>query len=637
MVSVMPVKMCKVRLVGPKSKIKSVIEALEQYGGVEIKKISSNKFVFENFSDHNKIVDDLIRVESLEKILPKPKSGLQKVFSEKEVKSFLKSREFKDIEQEIIVKNREIEELEKELEVLSDSEKRVKVFSRFELSFPKIFTSTLKLYAGVCSVNSAEKIKQELQKMEFTNFVAKRLSKDKMVFLIASSKQNEGSVDQLSNHGFERIIVPKIESTPQNEIKKIEAQKKKIVKKIENARSELQKISNENYARIAAVKEYLEIQKQKSVAAQNFGATKHAFVMEAYLPEKNFEEFEKFVKNKFNDKIVVKKFSSKELMQRHEEPPTLLEHSSKLKPFVFMTKFVSVPKSNEIDPTLIFMLFFPFFYAMMVGDVIYGLISFFLAYFIQSKVSEDNILKPVSKIWMWSAIPTIVFGFVFDEFAGMSHGHWVEKLFGVHGFSLYRGIERIHNIETIMVATILLGVFTMALGFLLGFWNAMIHGNKKHGVAKLGWFGIVSMGTIIVSSVMFNAYPEELLFLAIGVMIVSILVVVKNEGVIALMEIPSALGNVLSFARILAVGLVGAVIAIILNDLAFPSLDNGLFLIITLPLFVVGHVFNAFLAMFESLIQGARLNYVEFYSKFYEGGGKEFQPFKFFRKYVKEQ
>jgi len=92
----------------------------------------------------------------------------------------------------------------------------------------------------------------------------------------------------------------------------------------------------------------------------------------------------------------------------------------------------------------------------------------------------------------------------------------------------------------------------------------------------------------------------------------------------------------MSFSRILAVGLVGTLIALILNDLLFPSLDKGILLIILVPIYIIGHLFNAFLAMFESFIQGARLNYVEFYSKFYEGGGKEFSPFRLTRKFVKD-
>ena len=87
----------------------------------------------------------------------------------------------------------------------------------------------------------------------------------------------------------------------------------------------------------------------------------------------------------------------------------------------------------------------------------------------------------------------------------------------------------------------------------------------------------------------------------------------------------------MSFARILAVGLASVVVAVTLNDLAFPSPEKGILLLVLLPIYLFGHAFNTFLGMFEGLIQGSRLNFVEFYSKFYLGGGKEFSPFKIMR------
>ena len=299
-----------------------------------------------------------------------------------------------------------------------------------------------------------------------------------------------------------------------------------------------------------------------------------------------------------------------------------------------MTRFMALPKSNEIDPTIIFLLFFPVFYGMMVGDVFYGLISFLLAALIVKKTSPNGILNPVAKIWMWGAIPTIIFGFVFDEFAGMPHEK-ILSFFGFENMVLYHGLERMHNIQILLSITILLGVFTIAVGFLMGFMNAARHHDMKHAIAKFAWFAFVCAGTVLISTFMFKALPEYLLIPSGVILGVSLLAIIFLEGFLGLLEVPSVIGNILSFARILAVGLVGVVIAMILNDLAFPSPDKGLLLIILVPLYIFGHIFNAFLAMFESLIQGARLNFVEFYSKFFHGGGKEFTPFRFSRKYIK--
>ncbi|MEM4391118.1 MAG: hypothetical protein QXX06_04640, partial [Candidatus Diapherotrites archaeon] len=134
---------------------------------------------------------------------------------------------------------------------------------------------------------------------------------------------------------------------------------------------------------------------------------------------------------------------------------------------------------------------------------------------------------------------------------------------------------------------------------------------------------------------MFGSFPEYFLFPSALIVSLCAVFVIKEEGIIGAIEIPGVVGNILSFARIIAVGLVGTVIASILNTMALPSAENGFLILFTLPLFIFGHLFNAFLAMFEALVQGARLNVVEFYSKFFEGGGEEFSPFRFRSKYLK--
>jgi V/A-type H+-transporting ATPase subunit I len=100
-----------------------------------------------------------------------------------------------------------------------------------------------------------------------------------------------------------------------------------------------------------------------------------------------------------------------------------------------------------------------------------------------------------------------------------------------------------------------------------------------------------------------------------------------TEGFIGLLEIPGLMGNALSYARIAAIGVVGVVLAEIINEYFAPTPSAGLFLIITIPLFLIFHFVNMFVAMFEALIQGGRLNLIEFRSKFLKGGGSVFAPF----------
>ena len=627
-----PVRMCKIRLVGLKSNLRSTIESVERYGGLEIKKFSSSHLSNIAYSsERQELLSQLLKLEGLIGLVEK--ADIKSKVDISYAKSFLKSRDLSSAEEKIRAATSEIQGLESELEILKNEKNRLRMFSKFGIDFGKLSTGSLQLIAGIIQNANLPYVEKSLKSAE-CSYAVKPASQTSSIVLIAIRKGSENVISSFSKYGFERISVPSITSTASAELQKAEGKTAEITKRKAELKKELSGISKKYYGALVASKEYLGIESSKIAAESLFGATGHTFILEAYLPEKNFSGFEKFAKENFGNEFFLKKLGSEELERQHEATPTLLENPKIFAPFEFMTRFMALPKSNEIDPTIVFLLFFPVFYGMMVGDVFYGLISFLLAALIVKKTSPNGILNPVAKIWMWGAIPTIIFGFVFDEFAGMPHEK-ILSFFGFENMVLYHGLERMHNIQILLSITILLGVFTIAVGFLMGFMNAARHHDMKHAIAKFAWFAFVCAGTVLISTFMFKALPEYLLIPSGVILGVSLLAIIFLEGFLGLLEVPSVIGNILSFARILAVGLVGVVIAMILNDLAFPSPDKGLLLIILVPLYIFGHIFNAFLAMFESLIQGARLNFVEFYSKFFHGGGKEFTPFRFSRKYIK--
>ncbi len=626
--------MCKVRLIGLKSSIRRTVGLLHEYGGTQIRKIEDEEAksigAMENYGE---ISERLVKADALATALEKYASG-----AKANGKSpALRQSEAEKLGREVSRLNSRMDGLANEASMLAETKKTLETFSKFSIDFNALETESLALIAGTIDSKKAFSIKARIGKItDRFEVLHKSVSREKDLAIIAIEKSKaEEAKSALAGTGFESAAIPKISGSINAELKSNEKRAKEMESERASIEKEFTKIAARDYSPLLALRESLVMEAERSGVTENFVGTENAFIMEAYLPEKNYEEFGAFAEKNFGAKVFRKKISPQSLEEMHEETPTLLDHSKVLSPFEFMTRFMSMPRSNELDPTVIFLIFFPFFYGMIVGDVIYGVVSFLLARWIVKKSAPDGILRPIGMIWMWGSIPTIIFGLVFDEFAGLPHERILEIL-GFGNLALYQGFERMHNIETLLAASILVGLFTVSMGFLLGFVNAMKHHDRKHAIAKLGWFGLMVFGTITISTAMFRSFPQEYLLPAALLMLVSAIPVIKVEGIIGVMEIPSVVGNVLSFARILAVGLVGVVIAMILNDLAFPSPEKGLLLFLLLPLFVVGHIFNAFLAMFEALIQGARLNFVEFYSKFFNGGGKEFAPFKAVRKYTKQ-
>ena len=628
-----PVRMCKVRIIALKCNLRKTIAALEKYGGIEIKQMSSRNLAnLAPLQEHQVVVERLIRLEGLlAKLDPQASAGRHE---KGEVEAFIDSGESRNAESQILELSSGIESIENEILLLRDEKNRLRAFSEFDIDFSAFRGNSLEIIAGTIPNSARSAAISILDKLPDSTYAEKQHSRNSVILLVAARKGAQFS--ELSKLGFERLSIPKISSKPSKELERISARIDSLESEKSGLITKLKKLSTEYYSMIAAAAELCRIESSMNTASTSFTGTERTFVLEAFLPEENHAEFEKFAGQNFGANFSMRRFTPLQLEKTHEETPTLIRHKSILGPFEFLTRYMSLPRNNELDPTMMFLIFFPIFYGMMVGDAFYGLISLAIAIFIMKKTSSDGIMHQVSKIWVWGAIPTIFFGLVFDEFAGMPH----EKIFEVLGFGhvvLYHGIERMDNIEVLLPVTILMGVFTMAFGFLLGFLNAMRHRNKKHAIVKLGWFGVVVFGTVMVSTLMFRAFPEFFLIPSAALFAISLAPILIVEGPIGALEVSSVLGNILSFARILAVGLVGVVIALILNQFAFPSPEKGLLMIVLLPLFILGHVLNAFIAMFEAFIQGARLNYVEFYSKFFDGGGKEFTPFKLSRKFIKDE
>lgn len=629
-----PTKMCKVRVIERKTSLRKIIEALEKFGGAEIKKVEHKELLpskpMETLPETS---EKLVKAEAIISALTPQKNGAR--MSRKDAADFLRSNEARKTMERVMAINAEKEKITAETEVLKEEKKKITDFEGFEFNFPGIGFQTIDVAAGIVQNRNTPIIEKMLGDKRVLRQARKPHRLKAQLYFMVLRKGSEGFLQELAKNGFEGVQLPNIEGTPAKEMQGMEKRVEQLEKNKEELARELEKISKQHYSNFAAAIENLRIEAEKQSAPAKFGTTNHTVIVEAYLPEKNYFEFEAFVKQELGESVFIQKFGSREMEESHEEAPTLLEHNNVLAPFEFITRYMSLPKSNEVDPTILFLIFFPLFYAMMVGDFVYGIISFLVARLLMQRFPPESILNPVAKIWMWSAIPTIIFGVIFDEYMGMSHTELFEKL-GFGHVQVYHGIERLHNIQFLLVASILMGVFVMALGFLLGFLNAMKHNDKKHALAKLAWFGVVVFGSTTIATGMFKALPEFVLLPSGALLIASLLAVIKLEGIVGVIELPSVAGNVLSFARILAVGLVGTVIAKILNDMAFPGIDKGFLLVVLIPLYVLGHLFNVVMAMFESFIQGARLNYVEFYSKFFEGGGREFTPFRFTRKYLKD-
>jgi V/A-type H+-transporting ATPase subunit I len=211
-----------------------------------------------------------------------------------------------------------------------------------------------------------------------------------------------------------------------------------------------------------------------------------------------------------------------------------------------------------------------------------------------------------------------VFGFLFGEALGDLGGRA-----GLPALWIYRGGP--DAVEPLLIFSLALGAGHVVLGLLLGLWRSARERRRGELLERAGSL-LALAGVFGLAGIAVDRLPGGALTPAAAAIVVGLVLLSAPGGVLGLMMGPLAfvgtLGNVLSYLRLAAVGLASAYLALVANQLA--ALGPIWMGVLIAALF---HALNLALAAFSPMIQALRLHYVEFFSKFYEGGGEPFRPF----------
>ncbi len=411
--------------------------------------------------------------------------------------------------------------------------------------------------------------------------------------------------------------------TPEETIAAAKKRRAENDKSLAEINKELHEISGSKYAYLASIREMLEIELQKANASGMFKKTDKTFLIEGWIPKRNYDQLEKKVSEASDGRFYMESVHDDELA------PTQINRPKFLQPFDYLMNFYSTPRSDEIDPTWIFILSFPIFYGLMVSDVGYGLLSLIVVSLIIKKTDPDGLLNNVSRIWRLTSIAVIFFGILSNQYFGFQLNQYI-------GLGAIPTFNWLKDITTVLVITILFGIAQVVAGLIIGAANKHRHGHDKHALAKLSSAGAIILGAVAVSAVFFgqlNMTIGAVTGIAAILLILATVALSREEAP----EITNLITHPLSYARIMGFGLGSVIIAMLIDQAFTPNLSMGIPLfILYIIIFVVLHFFNMVLGIFEGMVQGVRLNFVEFFSKFYTGGGIRFRPFSYKRVYTKE-
>ncbi|WP_432821282.1 V-type ATP synthase subunit I [Trichloromonas sp.] len=336
------------------------------------------------------------------------------------------------------------------------------------------------------------------------------------------------------------------------------------------------------------------------------------FFIFGWIPSGELAAIQKELDRAFAGKVVVEQKAIQE--EELDRVPVALKNPPYFEPFELFSRLLPLPRYTSYDPTLFLGLFFPLFFGMILGDIGYGAIlaltALPLIFF-----SRRKLLRDAGKILSVSALYTMIFGWLFGECFGE---------FGSHLLGLEPIIfDRRTAIVPMLYFALSIGICHLLTGLLLGLFSALRQRLPREVLLKsLSLLGILCL-LFFVGAHFIPSLPQiqKQLLVVLGIVLP---LLILTGGLLAPLELLKTFGNIISYARIMAVGLTSVLLAHVANELAGVTGDVLLGILVAVLL----HAFNLILGVFAPTIHSLRLHYVEFFGKFLEPGGKRFTPMK---------
>lgn len=375
----------------------------------------------------------------------------------------------------------------------------------------------------------------------------------------------------------------------------------------------------------------LQIDDQK--VRENIFQTQSVFALTGWLTENDMDKVKK----------ILDKYPCYYTMVQPEEgddPPIKLKNNKFVEPYEMITEMYSLPTPDGIDPTPVLTPFFILFFGMMLADAGYGLILFLLCFIGLKKLKPDEgFLKNAMNIGVACGLSTIFWGVMYGGYFGNLVTQVTESWFGVT-VTVPAVFDPLNDPMSVMLLSLILGAIHLFAGMGVKIYMLAKRGHLLDGLMDIGLWYVLLIGLPMLALPVTAGIGKVLSIVGAAGLILTQGRHEKNifmkliKGVMSLYDITSYLSDVLSYARILALGLAGGVIANVMNIMGTMPGLNIIGVVVFVAIFAIGHAFNLAISGLGAYVHTSRLQYVEFFGKFYEAGGRPFKPFKANTKYT---
>lgn len=661
-------QMRKINLCAMKKNRKKILEFLQRKGCLEIQETDSEDSVFMKtntatqisiFERNAALADNGLEV--LDKYCPENKSmfagleGKKQIALEDYQKSIDNQQDIMNLVNKILQAQKNIEE--KESALARCKEEIQSLTPWLSLDIPMNYPGTKKTGFFIGSISgtySQEELTaktEQLEEMPDSVYI-QVISSDKyqtyvtVVFLRTEQEQTERA---LRNFSFNRA--PLITShIPDVSIKKREEAVLSIQNEIEAIKQELEVYAKQR-AEIQQISDYYRVRADKYRVVGSVLQSKHTFFVTGFIPEKEIENLTKTLESRFTVSIDI------EEPEENENVPVLLLNSKTAGAVEGVVTSFGYPTRHEIDPTAITAFFYYFFFGIMLSDAAYGLFMFLGCFWALKKYPNmSESMQKTLRMFKNCGISTLVWGILFGGYFGDSVTVIGNTFFDVDITIPAVWFAPIDEPMEMLIYCMIFGIVHLFVG--LGIKGYMMLRQKdviSFVCDVVFWYvfliGLILMliptsifGSLLGTIIVFPQWANLLAkVMTVGGMLGILLMAgrrAKNPmkrlmlGAYSLYDTTSWLSDLLSYSRLLALGLATGVIAQVINTMAAMGGKSVVGVIMFILVFVIGHIFNMAINLLGAYVHTNRLQYVEFFGKFFEGGNREFQPFKENTKYV---
>ena len=452
--------------------------------------------------------------------------------------------------------------------------------------------------------------------------ISKINSDDQLMYVFVTAHKDcfDSVMEFLRNYMFSPVSFSEFKNTPNEEIASIDLK----VRDIQNKRNKLI-LNIQGYANKMSdfenLYDYYMLLKDENKIVENLLKTKTTFCIKGWIPTKKADSFVRSLTDDYGCYVESEQGNMK------EGYPILLENNDFVTPFEDITNMYSTPSPRDIDPSGIMSFFYIIFFGMMLADAGYGLLiaiaCFIAAKKLKLKKGQGNLIKLMGIC----GISTTVWGFIFGSFFGATTPIII--------------INPLEDVMLLMAMSLIFGLVHIYIGLAIKGYTLLRDGDV------MGFISDIIMWYIFITGVCLLVVPIVAGDIGILADIGKYLAIIGAVGIIltggrafkgfmrifkgvsALYGITGYFGDVLSYTRLMALCLSSGVIGQVINLLGAMAGPIGIILI-----GILGHSINLFIGALGAYVHTSRLQFVEFFGKFYEGGGEAFTPFKFRTKYT---